>query len=871
MIERSKLRAPRVPPRLVARPRLVQRIRDAREHRLVLVVAPAGFGKSTLLAELAHDDSNDVALAYVSLDADDDEPSRLWALLGLALASICDGIDEDLAHALLEPDAPPVDAAVHAWTEALLDATSPACLVLDDVHVLRSEAVHASLVRFVERLPPTLQLVVATRAEPPWPLARWRVADDVTELGADALRFVDEEAMAFLTARLGDRMAPSDMVSLTRAADGWAAGLQLAAASLRGSAAPGHVADAFDGRHRHVADYLASEILGRLAPDMRDFIQRASVLETLTATACAAVTADPEPARRLEALERDGLPLGALDSLRHAWRLHPLLRDHLRESMRTADPERFAETHRRAARYFEPLDPDVAFRHALASGDRSWAERLLATQAARAIERSRPLALLRDVRRLGCGLAELATPLLMAVAWAAFLTGRTTELRAALTTLQGRRAKGELGDETWAQVCNLRSGLARGRCELEEAVEHANEGLAIAPPGEALAAGLLLYRAVGEYGLLRFEAAAESCATCLECFPVDAPPAFVELTAASLLAQVRLEQGRLGEATRLESIARARCDVNAMSRAPMMATVARTDGRIALMRGDWQEAHARFEEARQLATAGGLTELGAVIESFRAELAWLTGARATMDEALGELSRVAGRDRWVRKNQEGLLARRDLDEGRANAVAPLDPMAVGHADLGPIELRRLALRREESAALDLTAQLLQRAHSAGATSMEVGLLAMKGWLHARRGHAADAETAIAEALERAAPEAIVRGFVDADLSEMAALVLRASARTRLPAASRTHAQRVHRCVQALLDARRAADGPPAILSARELELMRLLADGLSNKQIAATLHVSLSTVKTHVNRIFHKLGVRRRTQAVATARATGLI
>ena len=374
----TKLHVPRPQPGFVPRPRLVQALSQGLARGRVLVCAPAGFGKTSLLADWARSGGRPVA--WLGLDAGDNDPARFWRYVVAALDQAQPGIAERLGP-LLGPPAPrSFDGLVTALINEL--AAQPGrdevLLVLDDYHLVDAGPVHESVAFLLENLPPGLLLVVSGRADPPLPLARLRARGQLAELRAAELRFTTEEAAALLGAAAGPDLPDTAVAALTARTEGWAAGLQLAALSLRGRTDPAGFVAAFSGSHRFVLDYLADEVLDGQPGQVRAFLLETSVLERLSGELCDAVTGRSGSQAMLHHIERAGLFLVPLDEVRGWWRYHHLFADLLRARLEQEQPGRVQELHRAAAAWSDEHDlGDDAVRHALAAGDTAWAARLV--------------------------------------------------------------------------------------------------------------------------------------------------------------------------------------------------------------------------------------------------------------------------------------------------------------------------------------------------------------------------------------------------------------------------------------------------------------------------------------------------------------
>jgi hypothetical protein len=357
----TKLNVPRLRPDLVPRPRLAQRLDQDRGRGLALICAPAGCGNTVLLTEWVRRGRNPVA--WLSLDIGDNDPARFWRHAVAALDQSRPGISERLGPLLGPPAPPSFEPLVTALINEVAgqpDAGQPdaaeTLLVLDDYHVISSQPVHESLRFLLEHRPPGLHLALASRSDPPLALARLRARGQLAELRAEDLRFTPGEAAALLrqvTAAPGGARpgAPPDAFAAALAArtEGWAAGLQLAALSLRGQDDVDGFVAAFTGSHRYVLDYLTEEVLERQSEQVRTFLLETSVLERLSGELCDAVTGRPGCQELLEQTERAGLFLVPLDEVRGWWRYHHLFADLLRARLQAERPGGVSGLHRNAA------------------------------------------------------------------------------------------------------------------------------------------------------------------------------------------------------------------------------------------------------------------------------------------------------------------------------------------------------------------------------------------------------------------------------------------------------------------------------------------------------------------------------------------
>ncbi len=382
----TKLNVPGLRPDLVPRPRLAQRLDEGRGRGLVLACAPAGYGKTVLLAEWVRRGRHPVA--WLSLDAGDNDPVRFWRHPVAALDRVRPGISERMGPLLGPPPPSSFEPLVMALINEVADQpdADEALLVLDDYHVISSQLVHSSLGFLLEHRPPGLQLALTSRSDPPLALARLRARGQLTELGAAELRFTPGEAAVLLAqvaaapggARPGAPLPDAVAAALAARTEGWAAGLQLAGLSLRGQNDVAGFVAAFTGSHRYVLDFLAEEVLEHQGEQVREFLLETSVLERLSGELCDAVTGRPGSQMLLEQAERARLFVVPLDEVRGWWRYHHLFADLLRARQAAEQPGRVPGLHRNAAAWYAERGlADDAIRHAVAAGEMTWAARLI--------------------------------------------------------------------------------------------------------------------------------------------------------------------------------------------------------------------------------------------------------------------------------------------------------------------------------------------------------------------------------------------------------------------------------------------------------------------------------------------------------------
>ena len=470
---RTKLHVPQLPAGFVARPRLAAQLDEGLQRPgAILVCAPAGFGKSVLLAEAC--ERRQGATAWLSLDQGDNDPVRFWRHVAASLdnaigdsSRILDPVD----HSTRGEVRPGHEAVVDALINAIPSDGGTTALILDDYHLIEAEAVHRSVRYLLQHAPPGLRIAVASRADPPLQLARWRAQGRLTEIRAAELRFTADEGGELLRHMAGVDIADGVASALTDRTEGWAVGLQLAGLSLEGRLDAESFAASFTGQHRFVLDYLTEEVLDRQPAAIRDFLLETSILDRLSAPLADAVTGRTDGQETLEAIERANLFLIPLDDVRHWWRYHHLFADLLRVRFQQQTPERVRELHRRAATWHdEHGQAGQAVRHALNANDPD-----LATQV---IERHADALLLRSEGTTWDWLADLppellgSRDLLLARARVALYAGRVAEAERLLDAEPTIDGAGDVSDSFSLNILLLRVLAAhlRGDADTAEAL-----------------------------------------------------------------------------------------------------------------------------------------------------------------------------------------------------------------------------------------------------------------------------------------------------------------------------------------------------------------------------------------------------------------
>lgn len=885
----SKLHLPTPRRQLVPRPRLVDRMPLHADPlpRLVLVSAPAGFGKTTLLGQWVTqwqgmDQAETRRVAWFSLDPDDSDPRRFLTHLVAALRTAAPEVGPGAA-ALLQAGGAAVASRVLVSVINDLDRLDgPLVLALDDYHVIESTEVHEAVAFLLDHLPAHASVAITTRADPPLPLTRLRSRGELLELRAADLRFTPEEAAAFLNDAMGLDLQPDHVAALERRTEGWAAGLQLAALSLRDRDDASAFITAFTGSHRFVLDYLVEEVLAGQPEHTRAFLLETSILRQLTGPLCDAVTGRDDGRELLEAFEGGNLFVVPLDDDREWYRYHHLFADVLQSRLAAEQPDRAPRLHRAAADWYDAHGrPEDAIVHAVAGRDFPHAADLVEAALPEVTRQRHDRIARRWMQALPDDVVRPRPVLAVTAAWTRLQVGDIDEaearLRQAEATLEAmpadeRTASAELRRLPMS-IAMYRAAVTQARGDTERTVVHAQRMLDLAGPDDHFARG------AGEafLGLARWasgdvEDAVETFSEAVRSLRA-AGNLTDELGTTVVLAAMWLARGRPDEAGHLHeralAAARQRPEVGLPVTGDLHVGVAEA----LRERGDLEAADEHLRTARELGDVASLPENR---HRWYVAMAGLRRARGDLDGAVELLDHaqalyLPGFFPDVRPIP-AIRARVDIARGRlelADAWAREHGVATDGeppylAECNHLTLVRLMVAKQRyDTALGLLDRLLPAATGRGRDGSLVEILMLQALAHGGGGALDAAMAPLVRALETAVPAGYARLFLDegepmatlldeAERRGLAADAVRALRRTRAPVLP-------------------AAVTLPEQLSERELEVLRLLATELTGPQISRQLFVSVNTLRTHTRHIFTKLDVTTRAAAVRRARDLGLL
>jgi LuxR family maltose regulon positive regulatory protein len=891
---RAKLYVPRSRPDAVPRPRLHERLDEGVRRELTVVSAPAGFGKTTLLADWSQ--RSELPVAWVSLDERDDDPVRFFVYLIAAIGSIYEDFGETTRAFLRSLQSrEELEPVLTTLSNEILELPRDFVLVLDDYHAIRSETIHDALAFLLDHSPPPMHLVVGGRTSPPLPLSRLRAQGRLTEIRATDLRFTLKEAADFLDRTMGLDLTGESVATLEKETEGWIVGLQLAAHALREDES--RPVEAFEGSARHVFDYLADEVLSRQPEEVREFLLRTSVVETLSGPLCEALTDTTDGLKMLERLERANLFLVPLDEGSRYYRYHHLFAAFLRERLEREHPDLVLELHRRAG-LWEEADGCLsgAIEHALAAKDFDRAADLIEEETGVRRTYLDASLLHRWLGKLPDGLVRHRPGLCLLYAWALVHSGELEDAERRLRDTEVGLRLGDgastatLSDEErtmLGEICVIRARIAAMRQDAPLTTEFCNQALDLLPEDELHLRGAVAldlghaYCSVGE-----IESASEAFARAATTGR-SADDLRTALFALRYRASLEISRGRLRAAEDLllegQRLAESRPEG-----VPSVVGIIHTGmGELLYERGALDEARRVLETGIEHGRRSGEAKI--LVYGY-VNLARVLMARGDAEGAhslIWEAGRLTPRWPLIWAQQARFyLAQGDVQSGArwAREYGATQDYLSYPRHFERITMARVLLgegRTDET--LDFLDRLLQDATSDDRTAHEIELLILRALALNGRGDTDGELDSLKRAVALAEPESFVRLFVD-EGPPMAALLRRL---IREPQDDESYAASPDGYAGRLLAHFAAETGlyansgngtsrsgrTPGLepLSEREIEVLKLVAAGRSNAEIAGELYLSVGTVKAHVHHIFGKLLVRNRSQAVARARELRLL
>lgn len=874
----TKLYVPPPRARAIHRRRLVERLNEGMDRKLTLISAPAGFGKTTLVSEWI---ASGRPAAWLSLDEGDNDLSRFLTYLVAALQTIGPTIGEGVARALQLPQLPPTESILTTLLNDISGLETQAVLVLDDYHRIESMAIDAAVTFLLEHLPPQMHLVITTREDPQIPLARLRARDQLTELRIADLRFTASEATEFLNPVMGLDLSAADIAALEGRTEGWIAGLQLAALSMQGHQDATGFIQSFTGSHHFVMDYLVEEVLRQQPEPVQSFLLSTSILDQLCGPLCDAVVLDPSASSQqtLEYLERANLFLIPLDDERRWYRYHhlfaALLRQRLHQGSASKSGDEVADVvglHHRASVWYEEhgLEMD-AFQHA-AAHDVARAERLIEGDGVPLYFRGTVAPVLKWLESLPRAMLDARPSLWVMYASGVLFVDHTAveqKLQSAEAALHGIELDDSSTRDLIGRIASLRATLAVIQNDEEVIIAQARRALQYLHPDNSLVRTGAAW-SLGYAHQLQGDRAAASQAF----MDVIATSQSLGASAYTMAATINLGQVQETE-NQLPLAARTYRRVVHLAGDPPQSMACEAFlglARIAYQWNDLDSAHLYGQECFQLTRRMAIEGVDTVA-SYNVFLARMRLAEGDVPGAVVVLSEA---EAFVRQHgfvyrMPAVVSLQILTLLRQGHLAVASQLAQTH-DL-PLSQARVHLAQGDPAsALAVLGPLRQSAEARSWQDHRLNAMVLQALAHHAHGDPDAAMHVLGDALALAEPGGFIRLFAD-EGEPMAQILGAAEAGGLMPdyVGKLLAVFQVEKQRQQDLSYSPADEDLAEPLSQREMEVLHLIAQGLSNGEISAKLFLALDTVKGHNRKIFSKLQVQRRTEAIARARELDLL
>jgi LuxR family maltose regulon positive regulatory protein len=893
----TKFFIPRPRSNLVSRPRLIERLNAGLDKKLTLVTAPAGFGKTTLLSEWIPQSPR--CVTWLSLDEGDNDSTRFWVYFIVSLQALRSDLGDSALALLQSLQLPPIASILTALINDLAAFSDEFAIVLDDYHLIDSQPIHEGLTYLIAHMPVNMHLVITTRVDPPLPLARLRAGDKLSELRANDLRFTAEEAAAFLNQVMGLNLSAKEVAALGQRTEGWIAGLQIAALSMQGNDDISGFIRAFSGSHRHILGYLADEVLNQRPKGTLNFLLRTSILERLCGPLCDAVTGGSDGQAILENLEHANLFITPLDNEGRWYRYHHLFAEVLQARLRQSQAEAPADLHLRASEWYEAQNLFIeAVQHALSSGAMDRASRLIEQHRWTLLGRGEANTLHRWLDELPVEQLCNRPGLSLAYAWILSLLEQPEGIEARLLDAeqalasQPARELFESKKVIRGEIAILRAEIALSQSDIPRAIASCRQALELLPDES------LSMRGVATYFLGHGERRSGNM--------VEAEQAYIEasglgiqtdnlllaLHALANLSSVQIAMGRLREATRTSQRILEITTERQRQTWPVAGLAYQGLGKVHYEWNDLDSAAHYLRQGIEYGQRGGLVGLEI---NCRTTLAFTLQAQSDASGADGMLREIAAINN--QSHHPVYIAQAEALEARMRLRQTRIDEAIGWAEscgLSPndtewpysrkdeyLTLARVLFIQNKQEGIDgMLGRLMQAAEANQRMGDLIEILIQQALFYYAANQKAQAFQPLERALLLAEPEGYRRTFLDegepirslladyhsvlrkkmSDSSDKAAFGLLVYTEKLLAAFSQP----------APMPAQESGDGIEP-LSEREVEILRLISMGLTNQEIASTLVIAVSTVKSHINSLYAKLGANRRTQAIAMARDLGLL
>lgn len=885
----TKLYVPSPHAKLVDRPRLIGRLDQGLSNKLILVSAPTGFGKTTLVSNWIR--KLELPSIWISLDVEDNDPSRFLSYLDAAFVQEFPELDSGIQGILTLPGLPAADVVLTPLVNELAELSSDLILIFDDYYVIKAQFIHDMLNFMVNHFPPNVHLLVASREDPPLPLAHMRARQQLAEIRADDLRFMPEETKSFLNQMMGLNLTEKNINALESRTEGWIAGLQLAALSLQSEENATDFISAFMGDDRFVADYLITEVVNRLSAEARDFLLKTSILDRFSAPLCDAVTEHSNSQMALDALEQSNMFLVPLDHKREWFRYHHLFSSLLQHRLTQLQPDTVLELHRRAAAWFEQNQLAAeAVNHALAGEDYECAARQAERVAQMTLQQGAFGTLLGWLEKIPDHLIRDRPWLSIYHAWAITLTRRQWEkaepkLQDAEKHIHSNSRPAD-SEAMLGHIETIRAHIALLAEDLPRAIDLILQARKRLPEDDLFLQGASLISLGRAYFLLGDFDNAEQYLS--EASNTDRDYSFVLMMVAIYLrVRLKIAQGQLQSAIWICQTFSKFVEKKSWDLSPAIGYYHLAMGDLLREQNDLEQADEHLmeavEQAKRAANPDMLVGCYVALTQVRQAQGNLKGATETV-----ELAEMAVRNYGIKllwTTPSVVAYRIQVCLAQNNLVAALhwtkesgldanEDIDFHHEVENFTKARLLIAQGNERLddALALLDRLHQHAEAGQRKRSIIEVRICQALAYHQKNELDLALSSLTEALLLAEPEGFVRIFLDKG-NEMSALLQLAKDQ----GVGNSYVDRLQTAMHGVkVDPISSLESPglPHLLeplSKRELEVLQTLSEGLTNKEIARKLFLSVSTVKVHTHRIYRKMNVNSRTEATVKARSLNIL
>ncbi len=877
---KTKFHIPSIRTDQLARAHLIDLINSGLDRALILVSAPAGYGKTTLASRWLKESG--IASAWVSLDSGDNDPHRFLYYLLAALVPLKPGIENELFGLLRGIQPAQFENLINFLSNELNSVSNPFVLVLDDFHVIQSEVVLRIFTHLLEHLPSQMHIVILTRTDPPLPLSRLRVRNQLLDIRVDQLRFTSQEIAAFFHETMGLTLSDSDLSALEVRTEGWIASLQLAALSMQGSKDIHSFVSAFTGSHHYIMDYLVEEVLGQQSKEAGTFLLQTSILDRLSGPLCEAVVDMVSEGsvigqEMLESFEEMNLFIIPLDEERRWYRYHHLFAEVLRKRLEQQYPQVICELHQRASQWYEKNGfISESIQQAIASSDQDRAAQLIEKNGCFILMSGELTTLLKWTDAIDFE-SETRPWLAIQKAWALSLVGDLTRIEPTLQAPEKLLLPLEPTDEVKTMqgtIAAARAHCANSHGNSQLAAEYARQALQLLPDCSAVSKSIrsLATSLLGDASWINgdLDDAIKAYSDAIK-IGKDANNLNMIIIATSSIADILLEQGQLHRAEdRLLQALNMTVRPDGQ-RSPLAAKIYSSLARLSYEWNQLDDAEQKINQCIELSQVW--LDVGQLAFAFSLK-ALLEQARNNLDKAK-EYSQKAElmtgeqplSPHWSIKVR-GNLVRIWLAAGNLEkALQRVQKRGLKIDDEIPYQreneyiflLRVLLVQGDHRSAILLSERLLKQAEATGQVRLVIENLVFQALALQEAKETEQALSVLEKALSLAQPEGFVRIFLDMG-EGLTRLLCQVQARQVGSSYASILLSKIGKISNMTQPSMELLIEP---LTSREVEVLKLINTGCSNHEIASQLVISIPTVKRHISNIYGKLGVKSRTQALA--------